>query len=125
MKKFLAIFLALALVLSLAACGGAPATDATEPANSGNEGGNQASSDAIRLVNGKIEIDAQLKKLAEMYVQADPAELRISQGTNRYWNGHQPTRAMIILAALTGNIGKYAAGANWAGGTLMRFLFLR
>ena len=60
MKKFLAILLALALVLSLAACGGAPAPD---------EGGNASSGDAnsIRLVNGKIEIDAQLKKLAEMY----------------------------------------------------------
>ena len=65
MKKFLAILLALAMILSLAACGGAPAdNEATEPA--GNEGGN-ASSNAIRLVNGKIEIDAQLKKLAEMY----------------------------------------------------------
>ena len=64
MKKFLAILLALVLTLSLAACGGAPAgNDATEP----DQGGNQASSDAIRLVNGKIEIDAQLKKLAEMY----------------------------------------------------------
>ncbi len=70
------------------------------------------------------EVPAEdIKKLAEMYVQTDPAELRISQGTNRYWNGHQPTRAVIVLAALTGNIGKYAAGANWAGGTLMRFLF--
>ena len=65
MKKFLAILLALAMILSLAACGGAPAgNEATEPA--GNEGGN-ASGNAIRLVNGKIEIDAQLKKLAEMY----------------------------------------------------------
>lgn len=26
-----------------------------------------ADSDSIRLVNGKIEVDAQLKKLAEMY----------------------------------------------------------
>ena len=70
------------------------------------------------------EVPAEdIKKLAEMYVQADPASLRISQGTNRYWNGHQPTRAMIVLATLTGNVGKYAAGANWAGGTLMRFLF--
>lgn len=70
------------------------------------------------------EVPAEdIKKLAEMYVEADPASLRISQGTNRYWNGHQPTRAMIVLAALTGNIGKYAAGANWAGGTLMRFIF--
>ena len=38
MKKFLAILLALVMILSLAACGGAPAGDATEPA--ADEGGN-------------------------------------------------------------------------------------
>lgn len=62
-------------------------------------------------------------KLAELYVNEAPAALRVSQGTNRYWNGHLPTRALIQLAALTGNIGKPHANIGWAGGTLMRFLF--
>lgn len=61
-------------------------------------------------------------KLAELYLDA-PSNLRISQGTNRYWNGHLPTRAAIQLAALCGNIGKPHANVNWAGGSLMRFLF--
>ena len=62
-------------------------------------------------------------RLAEMYVNDTPARLHVSQGTNRYWNGHLPTRALCQLAAITGNIGKQHANINWAGGTLMRFLF--
>lgn len=68
MKKFLAILLALTMVLSLAACGSssssssetkAPEAEAAAPAADG--------ATSIRMVNGKIEIDSQLKKLAEMY----------------------------------------------------------
>ncbi|MDR0515210.1 MAG: molybdopterin-dependent oxidoreductase [Coriobacteriaceae bacterium] len=62
-------------------------------------------------------------KLAELYTNETPASLRVSQGTNRYWNGHLPTRALIQLAAITGNIGKPHANINWAGGSLMRLLF--
>ena len=62
-------------------------------------------------------------KLARIYVEQTPAKLQISQGTNRYWNGHLPTRAAIQLAAITGNIGKEHANINWAGGGLMRILF--
>ena len=61
--------------------------------------------------------------LFRSYLDETPSNLRISQGTNRYWNGHLPTRAAIQLAALCGNIGKPHANINWAGGTLMRFLF--
>jgi anaerobic selenocysteine-containing dehydrogenase len=66
---------------------------------------------------------ADIVKLAEMYVNETPARLHVSQGTNRYWNGHLPTRAAIQLAALCGNIGKPHANINWAGGTLMKILF--
>lgn len=66
---------------------------------------------------------ADIIKLAEMYVNDTPARLHVSQGTNRYWNGHLPTRAAIQLAAICGNIGKPHANINWAGGTLMKILF--
>lgn len=62
-------------------------------------------------------------KLARIYTEDTPAKLQISQGTNRYWNGHLPTRAAIQMAAMTGNVGKEHANVNWAGGGLMRILF--
>ena len=64
MKKLLAILLALAMVLSLAACGGGT----TETTTSGG-GDTTASADGstLRLINGKIEVDAQLKELAAKY----------------------------------------------------------
>lgn len=58
--------LASLMVLSLAACGGGG--ESGGGSDSGSSGsGSSGNSDAIRLVNGKIEIDSQLKKLAEMY----------------------------------------------------------
>lgn len=70
------------------------------------------------------EVPAEdIVKLANIYTDETPSNLRISQGTNRYWNGHLPTRAAIQMAALCGNIGKPHANINWAGGTLMRYLF--
>ena len=66
---------------------------------------------------------ADIVKLADIYTLDAPCSLRVSQGTNRYWNGHLPTRALIQMAAITGNIGKPHANINWAGGTLMRMLF--
>ena len=62
-------------------------------------------------------------ELARIYVEETPAKIQISQGTNRYWNGHLPTRAAIQMAAITGNVGKQYANVNWAGGGLMRILF--
>lgn len=70
MKKLLAILLALVMVLSLVACGGSsekaeePKAEANAPAA---EAPAASSANSIRLINGKIEVDAQLKKLAEMY----------------------------------------------------------
>ena len=73
-RKVIATLLAATMVMSLAACGGggdngssggdAGDSGASSGADSGSSGG---SGDSIRLVNGKIEVDAQLKKLAEMY----------------------------------------------------------
>lgn len=67
MKKFLAILLALAMVLSLAACGGSSTTEETKAAEAAGEAAASSDGTTIRLVNGKIEVDSQLKKLAEMY----------------------------------------------------------
>ncbi|NLG10128.1 MAG: molybdopterin-dependent oxidoreductase [Coriobacteriaceae bacterium] len=70
------------------------------------------------------EVPAQdIIKFAEIYLNETPARLHISQGTNRYWNGHLPTRAAVQLAAICGNVGKPHANINWAGGTLMKILF--
>ena len=66
MKKFLAILLALVMVLSLAACGGS-SDEGTEPAGNDAANAGESTGTSIRLINGKIEVDAQLKKLAEMY----------------------------------------------------------
>ena len=65
MKKLLAIMLALVMVLSLVACGGST-EEKTEDAPAA-EAPAASSANSIRLINGKIEVDAQLKKLAEMY----------------------------------------------------------
>ncbi|ETP72059.1 ABC-type sugar transport system, periplasmic component [Lachnospiraceae bacterium JC7] len=67
MKKQLAALMACLMVSSLAACGSSgeavPGTSASES----KSGGASGSAKTIRLVNGKIEVDSQLKKLAEMY----------------------------------------------------------
>ena len=63
-RKVIAVLLTSLMALSLAACGGGGDSGDSGSSDSGSSSGN---SDAIRLVNGKIEIDSQLKKLAEMY----------------------------------------------------------
>lgn len=68
MKKFMAIALALAMVLSMAACGNsAEPAETNAAAQSSNVEAPAEAAGSIRLVNGKVEVDAQLKKLAEMY----------------------------------------------------------
>lgn len=64
-----------------------------------------------------------IEELARIYAEETPCKLQISQGTNRYWNGHLPTRAAIQMAAIMGYVGKEHANVNWAGGGLMRILF--
>lgn len=63
-RKVIAVLLTSLMAFSLAACGGGGDSGDSGSSDSGSSSGN---SDAIRLVNGKIEIDSQLKKLAEMY----------------------------------------------------------
>ena len=73
-KKLMALALVSAMVLGLTACGGgsssAPASDAGtgEAAAEAEAPAATASSEGdIRLVNGKIEVDAALKAAAEAY----------------------------------------------------------
>ncbi len=73
MKKLLSILLAGAMALSLAACGGRGSTSG----GGGGAGGGASNGNTIRLVNGKIEIDAQLKKLAEMYEKESGVHVEI------------------------------------------------
>ncbi|MCR5486404.1 MAG: ABC transporter substrate-binding protein [Lachnospiraceae bacterium] len=73
-KKLLAMVMAGAMVLGLAACGeaapapaagdAAPAADAGAAETAAPSGG---SGEGIRLVNGKIEVDAMLKEAAALY----------------------------------------------------------
>ena len=60
MKKLLALLTTGIMVLSLAACG----SGVNETSGNENASGKGTK---IRLVNGKIEVDAQLKKLSEIY----------------------------------------------------------
>ena len=120
MKKVLALLLAAVMVLSLAACGAAPATSAAPAEGSAAEAGSAApaagGSGALRLVNGKIEIDAQLKKLAQMYEEKTGVKVEIEsmgggidiQGTLKgyYQAGNMPD---IFVNGSEADFG------NWAG----------
>ena len=66
MKKWITLLLAGAMALSLTACGGGDTNPSSGGGGTGG-GGGSTNGNTIRLVNGKIEIDGQLKKLAEMY----------------------------------------------------------
>jgi raffinose/stachyose/melibiose transport system substrate-binding protein len=70
-KKLLAILLASVMAASLAACGGSTSGDSGStdaPAETGEETQEAAASgEGIRLLNGKPEIDTQLKTLAAKY----------------------------------------------------------
>ncbi len=73
-RKVIATLLAGVMVMSLAACGGGgdsteggDTADSGSSSDSGSSDSGSGSGNTIRLVNGKIEVDAQLKKLAEMY----------------------------------------------------------
>ena len=75
-RKLLAIALVGAMTLGLAACGGSGSS--TESTASGaSTGGGSSSANSLRLVNGKIEVDAQLKKLAEDYEKESGVHVEI------------------------------------------------
>lgn len=78
-KRNLALMTAI-LAAALTACGGSNASNDTKAAGSdaakeaGSEaGGEKAASTGkeLRLVNGKIEVDAQMKELAAEYEEGD------------------------------------------------------
>ena len=62
-KKLLAVVLAAAMAVCLMVCGGSSSGSAA----STGEGSGAASGEGIRLLNGKPEIDTQLKNLAAKY----------------------------------------------------------
>ena len=62
-KRLLAVVLAAAMAVCLMACGGSSSGSAA----STGEGSGAAGGEGIRLLNGKPEIDTQLKKLAAKY----------------------------------------------------------
>ncbi len=85
-KKILAIALVGAMAMSLAACGGssAPASTSGETAAASSAAASSAAADtgaaggtSLRLVNGKIEVDAQLKTLAAAYEEATGVHVEI------------------------------------------------
>ena len=76
MRRQLAAIMACLMVSGLVACGGSTdafeATTATE-----TKGGSSKEGKSLRLVNGKIEVDSQLKKLAEMYEKESGVHVEI------------------------------------------------
>ena len=83
-RKLVAAVMACLMASSLVACGSgsgdAGNAGGSEAAATGSEssgGGASASGKSIRLVNGKIEVDAQLKKLAEMYEKESGVHVEI------------------------------------------------
>lgn len=99
-KKLVSVLLASAMVVSLAACGSSD-NGTSDNGTSGDPSNNgSASGTTIRLVNGKIEVDSQLKKLAEMYKEETGVTVEIEsmgggvdiQGTlkGQYQAGNMP-----------------------------------
>ena len=115
MKKFLALLLALVMVMSLAACGGSDKPAETKAPEVGNAPAD-SSATSIRLINGKIEVDAQLKKLAQMYEEKTGVHVEIEslgggidiQGTIKgYYQGDNMPDIFVN--------GSDADFANWEG----------
>lgn len=76
MRRQLAAIMACLMVSGLVACGGGTETpDATTATET--KGGASKAEKSIRLVNGKIEVDSQLKKLAEMYEKESGVHVEI------------------------------------------------
>ncbi len=76
-KKVLALLLATAMVFGLAACGGG-STESSDNSGSSDSGEATSSSDAggaVRLLNGKPEIDEQMQALAAKYKEETGNEL--------------------------------------------------
>ena len=98
MKKLLALLLTGTMVLSLGACGGGGSDSGSGDSGSSDSG--SSSGTTLRLVNGKIEVDEQLKKLASVYEEETGVKVEIEsmgggvdiQGTLKgyYQGGNMP-----------------------------------
>ncbi len=79
-RKLMALTLVSAMAMSLAACGGSSDTADTATgdasSNAATTGGSSGDAD-LRLVNGKIEVDAQLKELAAKYEEETGVSVQI------------------------------------------------
>lgn len=97
MKKFVALSLALTMALSLAACGGDTISSGGDTSGTGES----SSSDGVtlRLVNGKIEVDEQLKKLAELYKEETGGTPARMMGSTIYSNGTEMLALNIYKTA--------------------------
>ena len=93
-KKLLAVLLCVGMVASMTACGGSSDSADEGSSSSSSEGG------SVHLVNGKIEVDAQLKDLAAKYEEETGVKVEIEslgggvdiQGTVKgyYQSGDMP-----------------------------------
>ena len=99
MKKLLALLLTGTMVLSLGACGGGGSDSGSSDSGS-SDSGSSSGGTTLRLVNGKIEVDEQLKKLASVYEEETGVKVEIEsmgggvdiQGTLKgyYQGGNMP-----------------------------------
>ena len=77
-RRFLSVLLCMGLSASmLAACGGGSTTNNNAPAGTESTESGSAAATSLRLVNGKIEVDAQLKELAALYQKETGVEVVI------------------------------------------------
>lgn len=84
-KKVLAIVLVGSMVAALTACGGSGSSSSTASTSSGSSDGSSSEAAAssssngssLRLVNGKIEVDSQLKELAAAYEEETGVSVEI------------------------------------------------
>lgn len=60
---------------------------------------------------------AVVERLAEEYISAQPAGIRMGQGMQRVYHSYSPFRTVATLAMVAGYIGVPGGGASHAGGT--------
>lgn len=60
---------------------------------------------------------AVVERLAEEYIDAQPAGIRMGQGMQRVFHSYSPFRTVATLAMVAGYIGVPGGGASHAGGT--------
>ena len=76
-KRILAIILTSAMAISLAACGSSSSGSSSSKSSSSDSSSSKSSGKTLRLVNGKIEVDSQLKELAKKYKEETGVDVQI------------------------------------------------